>query len=585
MDFQGWHGCATPPCFHQSAMHFLVHNSKKCDIITILEYSVPQRNGQGWHSLIKVMIVDDERTIREGVRSAIDWQQHGLEVCATAASGAEAFEAIENDPPDIVLLDIVLNDIDGLEVLDLIRRKYPAIYVILISGHDDFEYAQRAIELSAYCYLLKPVDIAQLLEKLLQIRSSIEQRMDKLKKDSELNDRLKESIPIIRDSFFQELVNGKCTSVESITAKSDFLGVDLAARQYAVALVELHGAGNGDEYDRNLIRYATVDLCRDAFAGVFKCHPFNMEGNIGLLICSDDLDPVRVRGICTAIRDDVNGKLEVPLTIGIGAPQCGPLSIQHSYREAAEALEYKILMGLNRVIDPDIIYKTSNKLLERNLVKEVFLKRGDELKVALRNLNRKVVDSVASDIIAAMRESIDSNFKNRSRDLLLMSTYLSMVAIDLDVNTELIAGEGEELYLCLRSKETMEKIRECICLFFAKIMAELKARQQNCNSQYVSKALDCIRENLYGELSLSTIADTLYLSPNYLSRIFKQEVGEPFIEYTVRVKMNEAKRLLEQSSRKVYEIANELNYKDVNYFSKTFKKIFGVSPSEYRELQ
>ena len=115
-------------------------------------------------------------------------------------------------------------------------------------------------------------------------------------------------------------------------------------------------------------------------------------------------------------------------------------------------------------------------------------------------------------------------------------------------------------------------------------MEEIKNRQNINNSFYVNKARDYIEKNLYGELSLSSVADYLYVSSNYLSRIFKQEVGESFIEYVIRGKMFEAKRLLETSTYKVYEIANELNYKDVNYFTKTFKKTFGVTPSEYREL-
>lgn len=535
--------------------------------------------------MINVMIVDDEKTIREGVERAIDWEGLGMRVCVCAASGAEALDAIELAPPDIVLLDIVLNDIDGLEVLDLIRRKYPGMYVMLISGHDDFEYARRAIELNAYSYLLKPIDIEQLLEKLLQIRQAIWERLDKLKKDKELNDRLKESIPIIRDSFFIGLVSGKRDSAESIVAAADFLGLDLAARQYAVALLELHNRGDGDEYDRNLIRYAVMDICREAFAGTYKCHPFGIEDKIGILISADEMEPGNIRTICGVIRDGVNVKLGVPLTVGVGRPQSDPVCIQHSYREAAEALEYKILMGLNRVIDSEIIYQSANKKLERNLMREVFQKKGDELKIALKTMNRQAADAIADEIMAALRESVDSNIRNHSRDLLLLSTCLSMIAVDLDADMESILDEGRELYGVFKGQDTLEKLHECVRSFFLKVMEVLRNKQKSSNSLYVRKALQYVRENLYGEISLSAIADALYLSPNYLSRIFRQEVGEPFIEYTIRVKMNEVKRLLEQSPQKVYEIAYKLNYKDVNYFSKTFKRFFGVSPSEYRELQ
>jgi len=534
--------------------------------------------------LIKVIIVDDEITIREGIKRAMDWKHHGMEISAVAGSGTEALDFMEQSPPDIVILDIMLNDIDGLEVLDIIRHKYPNIYVIIISGYDDFEYAQRAIELNAFCYLLKPLDLNQLSNKLLQISAAIKQRFDKLKKDKELNERLKESIPIIRDNFFCEIVSGKCISMDSIAAKADFLEIDLKAQQYSVVVIELHSLDNINEYDKNLIKYAAMEICRDAFFETHKCYPFNVEDNIGLLICADETEYKNIREICLSIKEKVNSKLGIPLTIGIGKPCPDLFSIQYSFKEAVDALEYKILMGLNRIIDSDIIYKSSNRRFERNSVKELFDKRADELKLALKTNNRICVDNFTSDIISALRDSISNNIKNYSRDLLLLSIYLSEAAIDLDVNIDYVFHEGDELFGTFKRLETIESISECMESFFRKVMGDLKDKQKDSNSSYINKAMNCIKENLNGEISLTTVADALYVSSNYLSRIFKQEVGESFIEYIIREKMNEAKRLLETSSQKVYEIANVLNYKDVNFFSKTFKRNFGVTPSEYREL-
>lgn len=534
--------------------------------------------------MIKVIIVDDEITIREGIKKAIDWERYGMEVSAVAGSSAEALDCIEQFLPDIIILDILLDGMDGLEILDIVRHKYPNVYVILISGYDEFEYAQRAIELSAFCYLLKPIDEEQLKQKLGQIREDIDRKLDKLKKDKELNERLKESLPVIREHLFYEIIRGKNIHLDKIYEKSEFLGVDLNAKQYAVIILELHIPENKSEYDKNLIKYAAMEKCENAIAGLYKCYSFNLRENIGILICTDKIDLSHVKEICQGIINGINNLLSVPVTIGIGSVYHEITSIVYSYKEAVDALEYKALMGLNQAIDSDSIYRSANKKYERNPVKELFSKRMNELKHALKTMNSEVLSTISSDIALALEDSLKNNIRNFSKDLLQLSNSLNDVIISLDINIENIFHNETDLYGVFRKLKTIEKITDYLKDFFERVLEEVKSRQKDSNSFYVNKAKSYIDKNLYGELSLSNVADNLYVSSNYLSRIFKQEVGESFIEYVIRGKMHEARRLLETSTYKVYEIANELNYKDVNYFSKTFKKIFGVTPSEYREL-
>lgn len=534
--------------------------------------------------MIKVIIVDDEITIREGIKNAINWEQYGMEVSALAGSSAEALDKIEKSPPDIIILDIMLDGMDGLEILDIVRHKYPNVYVILISGHDDFEYAQRAIELSAFCYLLKPLDEEQLRQKLNQIREDIKLKMDKLKKDKELNERLKESLPVIREHLFYEIVRGKNIRLEKVFEKAAFLGVNLNAKKYAVLILELHIPDNKSEYDIILMKFAAMEKSEKAISGLYKCYSFNLRENIGILICTEQIDISRVKNICQSIINDINNSLAVPVTIGIGGVYPEITSIVYSYREAVDALEYKALMGLNRVIDTESLLSSSNKKYEINPVNELFNKRMNEIKHALKTMDNELIKSISADISSALKDSLENNIRNFSRDLLQLSNFLNDVLISLDINIDNFFQDGSELFGTFRKLKTIEKINDYLESFFERVLGEIGSKQKVNNSLYVNKAREYIDRNLYGELSLSSVADTLYVSSNYLSRIFKQEVGESFIEYVIRGKMQEAKRLLENSTYKVYEIANELNYRDVNYFTKTFKKTFGVTPSEYRDL-
>lgn len=534
--------------------------------------------------LIKVIIVDDEPAIREGIKNAVNWEKYDMEISAVVGSSAEALDQIEKSPPDVIILDICLDGMDGLEILEIVRHKYPNIFVILISGHDEFEYARRAVELNAFCYLLKPIDIDQLCTKLMQIVQHVQKKLEQLKKDKELNERLKESIPVIREHLFYEIIRGRNLIPDKINKKANFLGIDLDAKEYVVIVLELNLSDSKSEYDKNLLKYAVMELCEEAFTPFYKCYSFNLRENIGLLICGEALQNVLIKDISLALLEKINNSLGTSITIGIGSISHEITSVTHSYKEAVNVLEYKILIGLNRVIDSESILFNTNMKFERNLVKGLFDKRKDELKYALKTVNDETVNSIANDITETLRSSLKNNIKNFSRDLLQLSNSLSDILIGLDINVDSIFSDGNELYTTFKKQKTIEGIAVCLKDFFQRIMEEIKNRQNINNSFYVNKARDYIEKNLYGELSLSSVADYLYVSSNYLSRIFKQEVGESFIEYVIRGKMFEAKRLLETSTYKVYEIANELNYKDVNYFTKTFKKTFGVTPSEYREL-
>ncbi len=532
----------------------------------------------------KVIIVDDEPAIREGIKNIINWEQFGMEVSAVAGSSAEALEKIDHSPPDILILDICLDGMDGLEILEIVRHKYPNVYVILISGYDEFEYARRAIDLNAFCYMLKPIDVGQLGQKLLQIREKIEQKFSQLKKDKELNERLKESIPIIREHLFHKIIKGKNINLDLITGKADFLGINLKAEEYLVIVVEPNLSENKSEYDKNLTKYAVMELCEDAFSDGYRCYSFELGDNIGFLVCGENIELSQIKDISCGIIQKINQSLSASVTIGIGSITKEITSVTHSYNEAVSALEYKILMGLNRVIDSESILNSANRRLERNLIRELFNKRKEELKYALKTMNQEMVQSICSDITNTLERSLKENIRNFNRDLLQLSNSLNEVVIGLDINIDKVFSGGYDLYGSFKRLETIEKISCCLQEFFQAILEEIRHRQNISNSFYINKARDYIEKNLYGELSLSSMADYLYVSSNYLSRIFKQEVGESFIEYVIRKKMLEAKRLLESSTYKVYEIADELNYKDVNYFTKTFKKAFGVTPTEYREL-
>lgn len=533
--------------------------------------------------MIKVLIVDDEKIIREGIKKAVDWKKYGMEVIALAGSGIDALNIMDQRCPDIVLLDIVLNDINGLEILQILRSKYPNVYVILISGHDEFDYARRAIELNAFAYLLKPLNVSELTDKLLEIKDDLYKRLDKLKKDKDLNNKLIESLPILRNNFLCQIISYNNIEQRSIFDKADFLNIDLRKERYSAIVLELNSMNNNEEYDKHLIKYAVMEICENSFPSHYYCYSFILDDNVCLLVSGDDIRLELIRESCENIIIEIMNSLCISVAIGIGRV-CNELqSIQYSYSEAVQAIEYKVLIGLNKAIDLELICKSSNKPYERNPLKTLFIKKKDKIKCALKAIDYDAINDIVNEIISALYDSLESNIQNYSRDLLLLSNFLTEIVTDFYIDDIDSIFDGSELYTELRRLETLDRIGPYIESFLIKILATLKNKQKDSNSLYVSKAIEYINENIDNDVSLHNVADALYISSNYLSRIFKQETGESFINYVIELKMNKAKTLLEGNTKKIYEIASDLNYKDVDYFSKTFKKVYGITPSEYKD--
>jgi len=537
--------------------------------------------------MINVLIVDDEYTIREGIKNTFKWDEYGLKVCGTASSGYEALELIEKYTPEIVILDIKLMDIDGLEVLEVIREKYSNIKVILISGYDEFEYAQKAIELNAFSYILKPIDDKKLFSKILEAKNIIEDQFNKIRSDENLKKQLKDNIPILRDIFLNQIASGKLSDENIIKDKAKFLGIELDMPQYAALVLELQNYKNDgeiSEYDKSMLKLAVENSLKNMFQCMFKYYSFNIDNNIGVLIQGNEINRKLLVKKCTELKDHVNKSIGLMLTIGLGKIHEGIKGISLAFREALNALEYKILLGNNVIIDIENINTNEKNLLIGNIFEDTINKMENDLIYSLKIFDREKVWQITHKIIVALEETLRANIEESEHLIFLLSFFITRILFALNIRIEDFFNHGNEIFDDLKNLQTINQFEEYLNRLFERVICELQNRQNSNNSFLIKKAIEYISRNIYNDISLTKTADALYISPNYLSRVFKQEMNETFIEYVTTVKMNEAKKLLKNSNYKIYEIADMLKYKDVNHFTKVFKKVFGVTPMEYREL-
>lgn len=538
--------------------------------------------------MINILIVDDEISIREGMKNNIPWKDYDVNICDMAENAVQALDIIAVSIPDIIIMDINMPEMNGLELLEIINDRYPNVKVILISGYRDFEYAQKAVNLNAFSLISKPINIEQLISTVLKAKETINLQIEKLEKDNLINKRVKENLSILKDSFFAQLTNGKLNSMEYSILTANSLGIKLRAGQYMVGIIQpdnVIGTEYSDKYDESLYKAIAMTKIENILNQKYNCYLFNLNNNIGMLINGQNICKEDIINRLKEAKNWINTEAGFVITISLGiiCNEAGKLNL--SYKTALSSLDYRLIAGNNQIIDAEEINKgllesdTSVNFLQylQNIEEDIIL--------ALKNDNVKAIGDFINNIVDTMHVIVENNIKRKPYVVFTLAFYLYRILIYIDIYGSNIPYEGNDIYVSLLKLMTMEEVKDYLSKYFESILEDIENRKKNQSGFLVNKALEYINSNVYSYISLVGAAEYLNIHPNYLSKVFKNAVGESFTDYVIKIKMNEAKKLLKTSNNKIYEIAEELKYNDTGYFIKLFKKIFGISPNEYRQLQ
>jgi len=534
--------------------------------------------------MYRIVVVDDELWFRQGIRETIQWKDYDIEIAGEASDGEEALEVIERERPDIVFADVRMPVMDGLELSSVLASEYPDIKVVIVSGYEEFEYARKAMSLGVTHYLTKPVDAEQLIEVVNKLKEDIrKQREDRINREK-IEKQLTESLPLLKEKFFNTLITGELRSVPEIKEKLEFLNIKLELQKFLVFLIDIEYVEGlfSSQYEKNrqMIRLSLLNTLQEiikdeniiAFNG-------NRDYIAGLATYNLAMDSQiinnQISRLFAIFKSQVQKQLKLSITVGISRVGTDWSKVSEFYREAEEAAKHKLFLGKDQIIFyQDItINKSENEFF-------VFSGR-DEMLDAL-----KLCD------IEKVREIFARNFEE-----IIKKTYLSVdqiqqayfpVLVEI-INMASITGESvEKLYDSNPFKKfmqltTLEEINQWMVDLCEKVSELIKELRYQQNIKAVEKVIGYIYNNYNRDISLNSAAEYVFLSPAYLSRLFRKETGQSFIEYVMKVRVEKAKTLLRNTDKKTYEIAREVGYNDIRYFAKMFKQIEGITPAQYRE--
>ncbi|MFL7791965.1 MAG: response regulator [Anaerolineae bacterium] len=519
----------------------------------------------------KVFLVEDEPITRRGIRNNVDWKSAGFEFCGEAADGEMALPLIEASQPDVIITDIKMPFLDGLQLCKIIREHMPWIKIIILSGHNEFEYAQSAIKLGAIEYLLKPVSAADLQRTLQEVAVSLDREREELKKLKKLREDATVNLSLIRESFLLRLVMGGISSAEAVE-QSHKLGLDIVARCYTVLVfsIELRECAQPFDYGEYQRFEKVVSDLVDSNQDILLTKKDLAE--LVLIIKGDSPDELQQEGefITELIEREVSEKIACDLTVGRGSPQCRIGDIHYSFAEALA----KVAKQAHISLEPD------EKIDHIELMKLGQAKVRDFLLFG----DVQDCDEFFDEHLQTVSEAALHSYLIKHYLLVDIILAVAQFVSDLGGDVDQLVPEIHRIDEILLDFETYDQIREMISGILSSAISLRDSQVQSERTIIIQRAKSYIDNNFANpNLSLSEVATKANFSPSYFSSVFRQETGETFRDYLSRSRIDRAKELLRTTNLKCSEIAYQSGFGDPRHFGQVFKQKVGVSPQQFRD--
>lgn len=519
--------------------------------------------------MYKVFLVEDEIVTREGIRDRVDWAAAGFQFCGEAPDGELALPLLEKTRPDVLITDIKMPFMDGLQLCKIVRDRLPSLKIIILSGHDEFQYAQEAVRLGVTEYLLKPVGVQDLHLVLEKVARQLDQAQEERESLQRLKHQLEDDLTLRQEKFLLKLAMGGMSSLEAVE-EGQRLDLNLIAKWYQVITLEFEPGGEPFNYNQSQQIERIISRLVGHNPDVF----LSKKGMAELLLLLKG-DSAEVLGqeayfLTQLIKSEVENKTDWSMRVGLGSPQARIGNIYQSFTEA--------LANLERVAGP------------------AQGRASDELhKAELLNLDPSALEDYLQFGTIDGFDDFFGTYLEPLGETALQSYFIkNYIFADIILTTarfvhklggeaDLVIPEINEVETLLMTIKSLPQLKEETRRVFTSALNFRDRQAQNQYGAIIHQARKYIETHYSrAEVSLNEVAAQVNLSPSHFSTIFSREVGETFTEYLTHIRLEKAKELLRTTPLKSFEIAAQIGYNDPHYFSYVFKKHLGFSPKEFR---
>lgn len=540
--------------------------------------------------MLKVLVVEDERLVGLGISEYVN-ETEGFRVMGIALDGIEAIEKIEKEEPDIVITDIRMPRMEGTELVKYLNTHFPSIHKIVLSGFDDFEYARTALVNGVMDYLLKPVDDRELVKVLKRLQQDIEREAQKKEMQLRQNIKLNNSLPLVRDQFVLDLMNQKYISRDVLEEKLHYFELSPMDGQYVVVLVSLNSYGliceKKGQDEGQLLTFILRNITEE-IVGRHTSFLSSARGGDVILAMRVPEKQIEdsmafVKKVMVEVYQNLLEHVREEFTITTGTTSEGFMNLKQSFGAACDALQHRFYKKSSVLIHCD---EARNKPFARydTITFSGFIEKGE-------NIFDNCVKTGATGKLRSFLEELYTFIE----EIRLYPADAVKVCTDLQTRIQIKSNEVlkaiHESYSIEYSYEkniekfsTLEGIKSYTERFYSQIITKVIHNMRSKDKRIVEVAKDYVRKHYHEKITLENIATVTYLNPNYFSEMFKNQTGENFVDYLTRYRMEKAKELLKDVRMKTYEVSHKVGFDNADYFCKVFKKVVGVPPGQYRDL-
>ena len=535
--------------------------------------------------MLKVFLVEDEVVMRNGIKNNIPWEQEGFEFVGEASDGELAYPLIKREKPDILITDIRMPFMDGLELSRLVKKELPQIKIIILSGYNEFDYAKTAISIGVTDYLLKPISSAKLLEAVKKVGDMIEKEQDNVRLMERYEKEMEENILQEKHKLWGALASNRLSTIE-LLEKGQRLGMDFTASAYLVFLFKLMQEGDAtgcsDELNRasekvNSLsstweKVLSFDRSPEGWAFLIKG-----ESETEVLETFDETKKELLNLVAAYPKVEYFG--------GLGSIVQRIGDIQNSYKEAARAFSSRFFLDANQIADSAEMVPVQNEEDGKIDVSKMLSKKREHELVEkfFKNGTVEEVDSFLDELFQNIGEQNCKSLLYRQYVVMDLFFCATDFLENLEIGTEELPEECRDINQIVEKAGNAQSLRHQIGILFSETMMLRDGHSKKKYSKLLEDAKAFIDENYkHDDMSLNMVAAQVNISPSYFSTIFSNEMGQTFVEYLTYVRLEKARELLMCSNMRTAEIGYEVGYKDSHYFSYIFKKVVGCSPKEYR---
>ncbi|TBL71404.1 response regulator transcription factor [Paenibacillus thalictri] len=561
--------------------------------------------------MFSLFIADDEKWVRQGLRQTINWQAEGIEPIGEAADGQEALEFIAAHAPDILITDIKMPGMDGLELMAALKRQHIRTKVIFISGYTDFSYAQSAVKLGAYDYVVKPIEEEVLLEVVRRCTADLKKEHAEAKLLEQMTHSIRESLPLARQRLLEKLLFQERQRTSSgLLEKWESLGLKLDPANIEVIAVSVQNWGikGDDEKSRSLTRIGLANIGEEvggSLGTIIGCPLDDQEIDVVLLLSrstspalstgpaypadpgnsAGPAEPFPLQPLLSKLEALISAArtyLGVEVNAGVSRT-CDVSDLALACKEAMHALSYSFLGGSASVYAAEQLRLP----MDHNTNGSDYSGLGDAWLNRFTNSIKLGEDGTVTELLESLRLHLQSCAQSYTPIQLSrgLSAILKNIAGRLDAEGQTDNGTHSDISKLRRelatAKVTLPEFTNTLLPLFSSLGTLY--RSQNSNRRTVQLAIEYICRHDLREITMQEVALHVSLNPSYFSKVFHDETGETFSKFVIRQRVDRAKKLLKLTTMKVYEIAEQIGYSDLRHFVRVFKENEGITPSQYRD--